>query len=74
MQNIDIAKKRLMAFMVQNGLRQASWDGHMLTCLSSGGAMLSSMDLQHSQAMRPMWLHLEQWLTENSVPEINIDR
>ncbi len=66
------AKQRLNAFMIQFKLSSCDWDGQMLVCKTKDSMTLSSMDLQDGQIMRPMWLHLEEWLRQYAVTSIHI--
>jgi ABC-type uncharacterized transport system ATPase component len=68
-----IAKQRLHAFMVQHSIQKAEWDGDVLVCWIAG-MMLSTMDIDHSQAIRPFWVHLESWLKANCASKIEIAR
>ncbi len=68
------AKQRMYAFLVQHNLKSCTWDGHMLVCTSSTGTLMSLLDIEHSQAVRPMWLHLEQWLKSVEASELTVFR
>lgn len=72
--NLNHVTQRLNAFMVQHNLRFVSWDGQMLVATTREGVLVSATELDHSSAIRPMWLHLEQWLKCVNAAAIDVNR